>query len=78
MNEFNDPLFWYFSCRRKKQYKVRIWAEEALDRGQKKGHYSPTHRIYPCKICFSYHIGRPPKNESRPHEQLSEGGSELY
>lgn len=57
--EYKEKLW---VCDRKKVYKRYEWAEESLTQGINCGHYSSNYHIYECPFCFSYHIGRKPRN----------------
>lgn len=51
----------YFVCLRKRKFKKREWAEDWLADGIKTKHYTNDYHVYSCPYCFSYHIGRRPK-----------------
>ena len=61
MYELLDEKEWV--CSRKRKFKKEEWADNWLADGIASGHYTQDYHVYVCPFCFSYHIGRKPKNE---------------
>lgn len=53
----------YFVCLRKRKFKKQEWADDWLDKGIETNHYTSDYHVYNCPYCFSFHIGRKPKQK---------------